>query len=62
MLVRLYGVASDIPRRHNITANSPFLRLLQSFCLLFHSDPGAFGAGISLKKEAMNSKEIKRLL
>ena len=43
MLVRLYGCGT---RRHNLTANSLILWLLQSLHVHFHNVPRALGAGV----------------
>lgn len=40
------GVASDIPWRHDITANVLMLWPLQLFCPIFHNVPWASGAGV----------------
>ena len=41
----IMGIASDSTRRHNLTANSLVLWLLNSFYLNFHNVPRAFGTG-----------------
>lgn len=42
------NLVPDVSGRHNLTANSPVLCLLQSFCPDSHRDPSAMGAGILL--------------
>lgn len=39
------GVASDVTRKHTLTANSPILCPLESFCPLVCNVPSALGAG-----------------
>lgn len=42
------NLVPDVSGRHSLTANSPVLGLLQSFCPFSHRDPSAMGAGILL--------------